>query len=55
MYIVCTCLYIEAWSEIKLLVPIDKDSMTKRHMDIYADMSASPLFAHQGRIHNSGD
>ena len=30
---------------------VDKDSMTKRHTNIYADMSASPLFAHQGRIH----
>ena len=29
----------------------DKDSMIKQHMDIYADLSESPLFAHYGRMH----
>ena len=29
----------------------DKDCMIKRHMDTYADMNVSPLFAHQGRTH----
>ena len=32
----------------------DKDSMIKWRMDIYADLSGSPLFVNQGRMHNSG-
>ena len=39
-------MYIEAWSEIKLLVPkrFLKDSMTKRHMNIHADLSVSNVW-----------
>ena len=29
----------------------DKDIMIKRHMDIYADLSESPLFVYQSRKH----
>ena len=39
-------MYIEAWSEITLLVPkrFLKDSMTKRHMTIHADLSVSTVW-----------
>ena len=30
----------------------DKDIMIKRHMDIYADISESPLIVYQSRKHN---
>ena len=40
-------MYIEAWPEITLLAQknaFEKDSMTKRHMNIHADLSVSTVW-----------
>ena len=46
-----TRLYIEAWSVFTLLAPkcYNIDIMIKRHMDINADLSESPLLVYQSR------